>query len=355
MKRSFPAILVAFALAAGVFAWVQYSGASSLRQLIADSTAEREAALKATRAAEAELARVKAEADLAKENIARLTAERDAALAQARNAPLAGAVPTAPGAPKPGAETGGKGMMQGFAKMFSTEEGKKMMRAQMSMALKMQYGSLAKDLKLDPKVADQVLGLLADRQAALSEAAFGAMKSDGLDEAGTSEMTAKAAALQKEYDEKLKAVLGAEGMAQLKDYERTLGDRMMLAMHEQQFAAAGSALEPAQRDGLLRVMADERKRTPPSAFDMNNQGDPAKQIAAMRDDAAVENWLKQEDAYQQRVLQNATQVLSPDQVNALRESFKQQLDMQRFGIKMSKEMFKGPTDGASVIVAPGAK
>lgn len=68
----------------------------------------------------------------------------------------------------------------------------------------------------------------------------------------------------------------------------------------------------------------------------------------MRDDAALENWLKQEETYQQRVLQNATQVLNPDQVNTLRESFKQQLDMQRFGIKMSKEMFKGSGEGAVI-------
>ena len=349
MKRTLPAILTAFAVSAGVFAFVQYSGTASLRQQIADSAAAREAAQKATLTAEAELARVRAESDLAKENIARLTAERDAALARAKSAPVAGALP---GAPMPATDTGGKGMMEGFAKMFSTEEGKKMMRAQMSMAMKMQYGSLANDLKLDPKVADQVLALLADRQAALSEAAFGAMKNGGLDEAGTKEMGATSAALQKEYDEKLKAVLGDEGMTQMKDYERTLGDRMMLSMHEQQFAAAGSALDQAQRDGLLQVMKDERMKTPPSDFDMSNKGDPAKQMAAMRDDAAVENWLKQEEAYQQRVLQNANQVLNPDQVNTLRESFKQQLDMQRFGIKMGKEMFKGSGDGAAVIAVP---
>ena len=270
MKRPFPAVLIAFALAAGVFAVVQYSGASSLRQQIADSTAAREAALKATQAAEAELARVKAESELAKENIVRLTAERDEALARAKKGFVAGASPEASSVPKPGTDTGGKGMMEGFAKMFSTDDGKKMMRAQMSMAMKMQYGSLAKDMKLDPKVADQVLGLLADRQTALSEAAFGAMKNGTLDEAATKEMAEKSSALKKEYDEKMKAVIGDEGMTQLQDYERTLGDRMMLSMHEQQFAAAGSALEQSQRDGLLKVMKEERMKTPPSAFDTTN-------------------------------------------------------------------------------------
>ena len=44
---------------------------------------------------------------------------------------------------------------------------------------------------------------------------------------------------------------------------------------------------------------------------------------------------------QQRVLKAATGTLNPDQVNALQESFKQQLELQKFGVKMGKEMFKG--------------
>ena len=250
-----------------------------------------------------------------------------------------------PGAPPPAGEKAGGGMMEGIAKMFSTEEGKKMMRSQMAMGLKMQYGSLAKDLKLDPKVADQVFALLGDRQAALAEATFGAMKGGALDEAATKEISAKSEVLKKEYDEKLKTVLGDSGMTQLQDYERTLGDRMMLNMHEQQFSAAGSPLEQTQRDSLLQIMKDERLKTPASAFEKMNGGDASKTFAAIRDDAAVEKWIAQEQDYQRRVLQAATQALNPDQVNALQESFKQQLEMQRFGVKMSKEMFK--TSGAT--------
>ena len=338
MNRFIPAILLVLTVVAGAIAWFQFDSADTLQRQLAENATAREAAQDASAA---ELARLKSEADLARESIARLTAERDAALARAQNSPATGASPMPPGAPQPGTDSGGKGMMEGFAKMFSTEEGKKMMRAQMSMAMKMQYGTLAKDLKLDPKAADQVLSLLADRQAALSEATFGAMKNGALDDAAGKEIGTKAGALQKEYDEKLKTVLGEEGMTQLKDYERTLGDRMMLTMHEQQFATAGSPLEQTQRDGLLQIMKEERMKTPESAFDMSNKGDPSKQIAAVRDDAAVEKWLKQEEDYQQRVLQAATQALSPDQINTLRESFRQQADMQRFGIKMSKEMFKG--------------
>jgi hypothetical protein len=341
MQRFLPAILVALAVAAGVFAYFQYDSAASLRREIAETGATRERVEKAESSARSEITRLRAEIDAAKENIARLAAERDAALARAKNSVGGGAPPAMTSTPPATPDKAGNPMMEGIAKMFETEEGKKMMRSQMAAGLRMQYGGLAKDLKLDPKVADQVMSLLSDRQAALTEATFSSMKNGTLDEAAEKKIVAKSEALQKEYDAKLKAVLGEQGVAQLKDYERTLGDRMMLTMHEQQFATAGAPLEQAQRDSLLQIMKDERLKTPATAFDAANAGDSSKAFAAMRDDAAVEKWLKQEEEYQQRVLQTATKALNPDQVNALRDSFKQQLDMQRFGVKMGKEMFGG--------------
>ena len=341
MQRFFTFILVVFAVLAGALAFFQHHEIYELRRARAQDKASWKHYREIAETAQAEVARLKSEADIAKENIARLTAERDAALARAKSLPPGGPPMPVAGAKKSAGETGGGGMMEGIAKMYSTEEGRKMMRAQMAMGLKMQYGGLGKDLKLDPKVADQVFALLGDRQAALSEATFAAMKGGTLDEAATKEISGKSAALKQEYDEKLKAVLGDTGMSQLHDYERTLGDRMMLNMHEQQFSASGSPLESGQRDSLLQIMKDERLKTPAGVFDQANGGDASKAIAAMRDDSAIEKWIAQEQDYQQRVVQAATKTLNPDQVNALQESFKQQLELQRFGVKMSKEMFKG--------------
>ncbi len=357
MKRSLAPIFAVFALIAGVIAFFQNNELVALRRAHAEDIAVHKHDREAAQATEAELARLKSAADSAQENIARLTAERDAALARAKSLPSGSPPMPTPGPPPPAGEKAGGGMMEGIAKMFSTEEGKKMMRSQMGMQLKMMYGSLAKDLKLDPKVADQVFALLGDRQAALAEATFGAMKGGALDEAATKEISAKSEVLKKEYDDKLKTVLGDSGMSQLHDYERTLGDRMMLNMHEQQFTAAGSPLEQTQRDSLLQIMKDERLKTPASAFEKMNDGDASKTFAAIRDDAAVEKWIAQEQDYQRRVLQAATQALNPDQVNALQESFKQQLEMQRFGVKMSKEMFKssGATEPPPSTTAAPAK
>lgn len=348
MQRIFLPILAVLAVAAGVFAYRAQSEVEVLREKLAAISAEREAAA-------AVVARLKSGADAAAENVARLTAERDAALARAKTGALPPPRMPLPqaDAPGPGGESGGKMMMEGIAKMFSTEEGRKMMRSQAAMGVKMMYGTLAADLKLDPAVADQVLSLIGDRQAAMSEMAFGAMKGGVIDEAAGKEMATKGEALKKEYDAKLRGLVGDEGLKQIEGYERTAGDRMMLTMNEHQFSAAGAPLEPAQKDSLLQIMTAERAKTPPGALDANGYKNPARGFSALNDDAAVERWLSQEEAYQQRVLTAAPRTLNPDQVNALRQTFKQQLEMSRLGAKMGREMFKGGSGSVNVIVAPG--
>jgi hypothetical protein len=334
MQRAIPPVLALLAICLSVLAYRQHSENNHLRSQLARITAERDASLET-------VATARTVAATATENVARLTTERNAAIERAKGGGAPPPMPMPGASPKGADESGGKTMMQGIAKMFGTEEGKKMMRAQMAMGIKMQYGGLAKELNLDPQVADQVLGLLADRQAAMSEMTFAAMKDGTLDAEGTKTIGAKSEALKKEYDEKLRAILDDKGMAQFNDYERTANDRAMLSMHEQQFAAAGVPLEQPQRDALVQIMKDERLKTPASALDASGNSSPARAFSAMADDAAVEKWMAREEDYQRRVLQAAPGTLNPDQVNALQQAFKQQLEMQRFGVKMGREMFKG--------------
>ncbi|MEQ1853530.1 MAG: hypothetical protein ABMA01_18280, partial [Chthoniobacteraceae bacterium] len=130
-----------------------------------------------------------------------------------------------------------------------------------------------------------------------------------------------------------------------------LGERMVLSQLEPQFSAAGAPLEGTQKDALLQIMNQERAKQPKSPFSANNT-DPTAAITAMKDEAAVETWMQQEQQFQQRVLQSAAGTLNPDQINTLRQGFQQQTEMQKFGLKMSREMFKGGDGGAVVIPGP---
>ena len=321
--------ILAFSTAVAAFLAADYH-----RQLkesdakIAALKTERDAARRAEKFALAQTAPLK-------ENVERLTAERDSlkAVAKLSEPPALPPVPEVPPVPAPKTQpgTGGKEMLGGIAKMFQSEEGKKMLQAQTAMVVKMQYGELAKRLKLTPGETDQLMALLGDRQNAMTGDAF-SIFSDGGDitanEAKMKELAARTETAQKEYDAKLKSILGDGHFKQLQGYEKTIGDRMMMTQLEPQFAAAGVSLEPAQKEQLIQIMSDERLKTPPGIFDPANKN-PIAAMQAMKDAAAVERWMQQEQDFHRRVLLSATKVLNPDQIEALREAFDQAAQLQK--------------------------
>lgn len=348
MQRLLFLLLVASTAVAGWFAYQNHVELSAKDALIAALTAERDAARNADKSAREDTAPMR-------ENIERLTAERDRLKAEVPPAAIVATVPAKPlAATKP--DDSGKSMMSGFAKMFQSEDGKKMLRSQTAMVVKMQYADLAKKLNLSPQETELVMGLLSDRQVAGAADGFAAFSGETMDEAKLKAAGEKATASRTEHDAKLKAALGEERFKELESYDRTIGERMMMTQLEPQFTSAGTPLEPAQKNQLIQIMTDERLKSPKTAFDPSNK-DPGAVFNALKDDAMVDQWMQGEQDFQRRVLQAATKTLSPDQINTLQQGFQQQSEMQKFGLKMSREMFKGggKTDGAAIPAIPAPR
>ncbi len=344
MQRVLTALLAVVALACGGFAYHFHDQLTGLSDQLAALANERDAARAAEKLAQQAAADAKTAGASAKENIARLTAERDRAKGEAKTATAAPAVAGAQAAPAEGEKGEKKDFMQGLSKMFEGEEGKKMLRMQSDMAVKMMYGDLAKELKLSAKDADIVLAMLSERQGMLTTAGMAAMNGGEADGKKIGEM-------KKEQDAKLKAVLGEDGFKQLESYEGTVGDRMMLQQFDGQFNAAGSPLVGEQKQDLLAVMKAERAKTPPSPLRQNAGGDPSAAMAAMNDEGAVAAFQSGEAAYQDRVLQNAAGVLNPDQINALKSAFEQQEAM----LKFARKMMQGVNGNNAPTAVPAAK
>lgn len=270
------------------------------------------------------------------ENVARLTAERDEARSRIKNSTTS--APTKSEG-ESGSETEkGKGGSNPFTKMFQSEEGRKMMKSQAGMIVRMQFADLAKKLGLSPQDSDQLMALLKDRQDAMADKQFKFMADGKFDESSEKAMGEETAAVKREYDAKLKSILGDDKLQQFHDYEKTMGDRMMMMQYEQQFSASGSPLKAEQKDKLLQIMADERAKSPPQPFDSTGQN-WGKGMNLLRDDAVLEKFFQHEEEYQRRVLSSATNTLSPDQINTLQQAFSQMREMQKLGMKMSREMF----------------
>ncbi len=346
MLRVLSTILAIAVVVLGAFAWQLRGETVSLREQIAVLTGERDAARKTE-------ALVQKEIEPLKENNARLMAERDAAKKQVASVEAAPAA-VSPAVAAPKAEAAGGGGMKEMAKMFQTEDGKKMLKSQMGMVTKMQYGDLGRTLKLSPQDSEQVMAMLTDRQAAMAGDPWGMLADGELDEAKLKEMGDKSAATKKEYDEKLKAILGEEKFKELETYEKTLGERVMLTQYDQTFNSAGVPLKAQQKDQLLQLMGDQRAKSPPSVFDQSGV-DQGRNFKAMEDPEAIDKWIKQEEDYHQRVLNEAPKVLNPDQVVAFKQAMQQSFEMQKFGMKMGQQMLKKKGDAPiapPTVVAP---
>ncbi|MHA3771689.1 hypothetical protein ACXR0O_09140 [Verrucomicrobiota bacterium sgz303538] len=231
----------------------------------------------------------------------------------------------------------GANFMQSMAKMFKDPEMKKAMRGQQAMGIRMMYGDLAKELGLTPDEASQVMEILTDRQTAMSEKGMEMMNGASGDEAKLAEAGKSINESREEYDSQLENILGKDKKAKLQEYERTLGDRMALNQVQQQFAAQGIALEDSQKQNLLKVMVEERLKTPTNPWDPAKP-DVAGQINALKSDDFLNRMIDQQKQTNINVLNRAKAFLSPDQVNALQQSQEQYIQMQEFGMKMGRQM-----------------
>ncbi len=316
-------ILIALlALTTAVSAWLAFQYHDQLAEKDARNsalTAERDAALAAEKAA-------RTATDPLRENIERLTRERDrlqqTGLAQQNPAP-GGAIPPGGGGPNSG--------MPGVARMLATlqtPEGKRMLQNQSASKVQRQYAELAQRMKLSPQDTTVLMGLLADRQTALTTA-----------RANASGNAAKAAAdvssIQSEFNDKLKSTLGESGFGEFSDYDKSVDERGAVNQFEDQFKSAGTPLDPAQKENLVQLLASEREKSPANPFDPS-KNDPNAVLTALRDESTFGAWEKQQEDYKNRVLQAATKTLTPDQVDTLKKTLDQKSERQKAGLQVFK-------------------
>ncbi len=333
MNKPTPIILLLLSIALGAFAIYEYQQAEHFQALIAQMSKDAAGAREEADTNTAEIRKLKDQTRSQKIAIEQL---------EARNKELASGA--APDAAKPvdASAAGGEpkneggGFMKGIAKMFSDPKMKSVMRAQQSAAVNMMYADLAKELGLAPDVARQVLELLGSRQAEMAEKGMAAMSNGGgkdFADVGKDSIAAKAA-----YDDQLKAILGDDGFNKFQDYEKSIGERAVLDQIQRQLSASGTAIDATQSKGLLAIMTEERAKSPNP---LGTGGDTRAQMKLMQSPEAIDGWISSQEEYNQRVLARARTVLNPDQILSFEAAQKQQLDMQKMGVQMSKEFFKG--------------
>ena len=88
----------------------------------------------------------------------------------------------------------------------------------------------------------------------------------------------------------------------------------------------------------MTFVQEERDKSPPQ---FGSGPEDVKDINKVFDGDAMDKHLEWQGQINHRVRERAANVLSPEQLKAFADFQEQQLSMQKFGIKMAREMFGG--------------
>ena len=242
----------------------------------------------------------------------------------------------------------GKGMQEMVAKMMKDPNMRELMRAQQGAMVKMMYGPLIRDLNLPPEKQAKLSELLVEQQMKTVERSQAAFQEENADFKKVAETTQE---LQKENDAAIKALLGDEKFAEFQDSKQTIGERMQLSQLQQQMKDTGTPLQDDQTKQILAIIKEERQRHPP-AIDAAPLGS-GRNMGKMFADGMMDKHLAWQEELNRTVAARLDGILAPEQLKAYTEMQAQQLNMQKFGMKMAQEMFsKRATETAPDLPTP---
>ncbi|HMJ66476.1 MAG TPA: hypothetical protein VK615_14115 [Candidatus Binatia bacterium] len=256
------------------------------------------------------------------------------------NAPKRDAELLTPGSDKEDEEGpfSGKKMGQWLSKMMKDPAMKEMMRSQQKLSINMMYGSLFKEMPLTSEERSKFSELLLDEQMKSLELGEKALSGGVTNAATVAEQT-------RESESELKALLGEERFAQYQNYKKEMGERMQVDEFRKQLEGTDAALQEGQTKQLVRLMREEGEQAP-----LAISQDPTELLANL--DTALsgdmmEKQMQRQEEINRRVLERARDILTPAQLKAYGDYQTQQLNIQRIGLKMSREMFGAKSKGNS--------
>ena len=237
---------------------------------------------------------------------AKLMAHQRAALtASAKNA--------ASGSNSPGSALG---------KLMDDPAMKEFMKQQQLTTLKKQYAPLVKSLNLTPGAADQFMQLLGDDAMKKMDVGMSVMKGE-LDAATAKQMMT---GQKDELVGQLQSLLGTDGYAQYQQFAEDVPTRTMVDLIKQQMA--DTPLSDDQSARLFALMKAVPKQADSDQLILTS----AQQMEQYMQQAADNN---------QRVLQQAADFLSPEQLATLGAFQTNMINMQKMGVSMKQRFSAG--------------
>jgi hypothetical protein len=233
-----------------------------------------------------------------------------------------------------------------LTKMFEDPEVRDAIAAQQRAALgpmiDKTYGKLFSNLGLSPEQTAALKEMILNKQLAGAQMGM-SMLSEGSDPSKTAELGQKVKAASDAADGEIKAFLGEEKFAQLKEYEKGTADRMAISGFKDQLNAS-AALTPEQEEQLIGVMTQARqnfKFTTDFSKGPNLTGD----FSAMFNEENVNRFVQELDQLNQHFVSHAQNILRPDQLESFQKHLNSQQALQKAGMQMGAKMFAPAKQG----------
>lgn len=341
MNKTIPALLAVVAAGAGAFGIIEMNQAADRQALIDQLQARLQQEEQARLQAEREKSQAAEELKLAEENVARLKKERDEAkksVASVERAPDgAAAAPGDNADSRP--QDALRGLLQGFAKRMDDPTVRQAMKSNQERAINGAYAALFQKLGLDEATSQLTVDLIANRNMIALDKARKLMDGSASGDEALTAVRKEVEAVKTDYDGKLRAVLGEQRFNEFTSHEQGIGDQRSLDSISRNLDRKGAPLQPEQRDALANIMREERAKYPSTEIP-DIGGGPG--MALLMSDAEATERQQRQTEIDNAVLSRAGQAgLSPDQVNALGDSFKQRQNQQAMSRTMGRIFLGG--------------
>ncbi|MGV3773087.1 MAG: hypothetical protein ACO1QB_09320 [Verrucomicrobiales bacterium] len=222
-----------------------------------------------------------------------------------------------------------------MAQMLKDPEMRKMIQAQQTAMMNMMYSPLFKKLELSTEESDQLKAILSEAQSKATEHAGSLLEENGEEkQAALKEMTGQ----QQEAQKQIKELLGEDRYTKFQEYSQTLGERMLMSQFQQQHN-----LQPEKVDQILDMIRQEKQSA--QMPDMNSPDGSRAFMEMVNQPDAIQKLIEQQNLVNDRVIQRAATVLSPEELKDFTEFQQNQAKMQRFGLETAAKMFGANKDG----------
>lgn len=205
--------------------------------------------------------------------------------------------------------------MAAMVRLMADPEIASLMLSQQKGALDQRYAALFRQLGLDPQQTEALRNLLAERQLARMEAGVMA-RAEGLDRDNRGGMRELFTEANNDTEQKLQALLGPDRFNTLKTYEQTLNERARVDQFALRLSYSPAPLQSYQSDALVQALASVKYPRLPGRS--ATEAETAVFLGAIR-------------AYDAKILARSQAVLSPAQLEALRQFQQEQADRIRLG------------------------